>query len=117
MASGVCAVVAIDVRVAGPMTVELTTPDSPQRTIRMFPDYTDTVLWINIPIDYEDTELSGQLGAVLEASEQSYYDSLDSAFVWVSDTAARTFTEEGVRLARWVSAEVGPKFVVKPRVS
>ncbi|WP_426936345.1 hypothetical protein ACQE2J_11265 [Brevibacterium sp. LE-L] len=99
------------------MTVELTTPDSPQRTIRMFPDYTDTVLWINIPIDYEDTELSGQLGAVLEASEQSYYDSLDSAFVWVSDTAARTFTEEGVRLARWVSAEVGPKFVVKPRVS
>lgn len=29
------------------------------------------------------------------------------------ETAARTFTEEGVRLARLVSAEVGPQFIVE----
>jgi hypothetical protein len=45
--------------------------------------------------------------------EQSYYDSLNDEIDWVSDAAARAFTEEGVRLARVVSAEVGPQFVVE----
>lgn len=63
--------------------------------------------------DYEDTGLSGALVAELEAWEQYYYDSLDSDFNWVPETAARTFIEEGVRLARLVSAEVGPQFIVE----
>ena len=89
------------------------TDERPPRTIRMFPDYTGTVLWISMPIEYEDTGLSGGLVAQLEAWEQYYYDSLDSDFNWVPGTAARTFTEEGVRLARLVSAEVGPQFIVE----
>ena len=87
--------------------------DASLRTIRMFPDYADTVLWISMPIDYEDTGLSEWLVAELEAWEQSYYDLLDSDFEWVTATAERTYTEEGVRLARFVAAEVGPQFVVE----
>lgn len=87
--------------------------DASPRTIRMFPDYADTVLWISMPIDYEDTGLSGVLVAELKSWERSYYDSLDSDFEWVTATAERTYTEEGVRLARLVAAEVGPQFVVE----
>lgn len=89
------------------------TDERPPRTIRMFPDYAGTLLWINMPIDCEDIRLSGGLVAELQAWEQSNYDSLDSDFDWVPETAARTFTAEGVRLARLVSAEVGPQFIVE----
>ncbi|MGZ1492050.1 hypothetical protein [Brevibacterium sediminis] len=95
------------------MTEEQMTDERPPRTIRMFPDYAGTVLWISMPIDYEDAGLSGALVAQLEAWEKSYYDSLDSDFNWVPETAARIFAEQGVHLARLVSAEVGPQFVVE----
>ncbi|SMX90625.1 hypothetical protein BI49514_02323 [Brevibacterium iodinum ATCC 49514] len=89
------------------------TDERPPRTIRMFPDYAGTVLWISMPIEYEDTGLSGGLVAELVDWEEFYYDSLDSDFNWVPESAARTFTEEGVRLARLVAAEVGPQFEVE----
>ena len=95
------------------MTDDHIAEEASPRTIRMFPDYADTVLWVREPIAYEDTGLSDALVAELEVWEQSYYDSLDSNFDWVPETAARTFTEEGVRLARWVSAEVGRQFVIE----
>lgn len=89
-------------------------PDErPPRTIRMFPDYACSVLWIRDPINYLKSGLSTGLVAELQAWEQSYYDSLNDEIDWVSDAAARAFTEEGVRLARLVSAEVGPQFVVR----
>lgn len=43
------------------------TGERPPRTIRMFPDYAGTVLWISMPIDCEDTGLSGGLVAELQA--------------------------------------------------
>ncbi|MCU4298189.1 hypothetical protein D3I60_14095 [Brevibacterium permense] len=48
-------------RQAGAIAEEHTTDERPLRTIRMFPDNADTVLWISMPIDYEDTGLSGAL--------------------------------------------------------
>ena len=95
------------------MTENRTTDDGGQRTIRLFPDYADTVLWIREPIDYEDTGLSDELVAGMRAWEQFYYDSLDADFNWVSAEAARTFTEEGTRLAQSVSSEVGSRFLIE----
>ena len=95
------------------MTENCTTDDGGQRTIRLFPDYADTVLWIREPIDYEDTGLSDELVAGMRGWEQFYYDSLDADFNWVSAEAARTFTEEGTRPAQSVSSEVGPRFLIE----
>ena len=95
------------------MTEELTTDEGRLRTIRLFPDYADTVLWVREPIDYQDTELSRRLVSDLQAWEQFYYDSLDADFNWVSTTAVRAYSEEGTRLARRVADEVGPDFVIE----
>ena len=85
----------------------------PLRTIRIFPDYAHTVVWISQPIHYEETGLSAELVAELDAWEQFYYDSLNSDIEWASESAARTFTVEGTRLAGLVSAEVGPGFTIE----
>lgn len=87
--------------------------DASLRTIRMFPDYAHTVLRVGTPILYRDTGLSNDLVAQLKEWEEFYYDSLDSGFSWVPESAARTFTGEGERLARMVAAEVGPQFDVE----
>lgn len=49
-------------------------------TVRMFPDYADTVLWFEGPVDYDLTGLTPDLLHDLTAWEQSYYDSLTSDF-------------------------------------
>lgn len=95
------------------MTDGHTDEGRPLRTIRIFPDYANTVVWISEPIHYEEARLSAGLLAELESWEQSYYDSLNPEFEWVSEAAARAFTEEGTRLAGLVSAEVGPDFSVE----
>ncbi|PCC41507.1 hypothetical protein CIK65_17340 [Brevibacterium aurantiacum] len=82
-------------------------------TVRMFPDYADTVLWIVFPIDYEDTDLSPDLVSQLDAWEQSYYEALDADFNWKSADAARAFTQTGIDLAGQVANELGEEFVVE----
>ncbi|WP_231440721.1 hypothetical protein [Brevibacterium zhoupengii] len=82
-------------------------------TVRMFPDYADTVLWLVFPIDYEDTGLSPDLISQLDAWEQSYYDALDADFDWKSAREARAFTQSGIDLAGQVANELGEEFVVE----
>ena len=95
------------------MTDDHSAEDAAPRTIRMFPDYADTVLWVREPIDCEDTGLSDGLVAELEAWEQFYCDSLDPDFTWVSPAAVRAYNTDGTRLAHRVADEAGPRFVVE----
>ncbi|WP_240372216.1 hypothetical protein [Brevibacterium zhoupengii] len=82
-------------------------------TVRMFPDYADTVLWLVFPIDYEDTGLSPDLIPQLDAWEQSYYEALDTDFDWKSAREARAFTQTGIDLAGQVANELGEEFTVE----
>jgi hypothetical protein len=81
-------------------------------TVRMFPDYADTVLWFDGPVDYDLTGLTPDLLHALTAWEQSYY-SLTSDFDWTSEDAARRFTAEGNLLARRVADEIGDGYDVE----
>jgi hypothetical protein len=82
-------------------------------TVRMFPDYADTVLWFEGPVDYDLTGLTPDLLHDLTAWEQSYYDSLTSDFDWTSEDEARRFTAEGNLLARRVADEIGDGYDVE----
>lgn len=82
-------------------------------TVRMFPDYADTVLWLVFPVDYEDTALSPGLIRELEAWERSYYEALDADFNWKSPEDARAFTKTGIDLAGQVANQLGEEFVVE----
>ncbi|MFJ6416950.1 hypothetical protein [Paeniglutamicibacter sp. NPDC091659] len=75
--------------------------------IRMFPDYADTVLWADGPVDYVDTGLSGGLVEDLLAWEQSFYCGLNSNHAFRSRGVELKFIQEGVRLAKLVSSEIG----------
>ncbi|UVI37752.1 hypothetical protein [Brevibacterium spongiae] len=94
------------------MTDEFTDPDAQYDTIRMFPDYADTVLWFDGPVDYCDTGLTAALVSDLERWEKSFYESRTDDFEFVSRAAGVAHEEEGLRLAERVSAEVGPRFVI-----
>lgn len=82
-------------------------------TVRMFPDYADTVLWLVYPVDYEDTALSPGLIRELEAWERSYYESLDADFNWKSAEDVRAFTKTGIDLAGQVANQLGEEFAVE----
>ena len=96
-------------RYDGAMLPEGATPT----TVRMFPDYADTVLWLVYPVDYEDTDLSPGLIRELEAWERSYYEALDADFNWKSPELARAFTKTGIDLAGRVANELGEEFVIE----
>ncbi len=81
--------------------------------IRMFPDYADTVLWVDGPVDYADTGLSTELVEDLQAWEQSYYDGLNRDYDFRSRGLELKFILEGVRLAKLVSAEIGSGHLVE----
>ncbi|MGO2376636.1 hypothetical protein [Brevibacterium aurantiacum] len=91
----------------------MTDENCPMTTVRMFPDYADTVLWIVFPIDYEDTDLSPDLVSQLDAWEQSYYEALDADFNWKSADAARAFTQTGIDLVGQLANELGEEFTVE----
>ncbi|TSI17669.1 hypothetical protein [Brevibacterium aurantiacum] len=82
-------------------------------TVRMFPDYADTVLWLVYPVDYEDTALSPGLIRELETWERSYYETLDADFNWKSPEDAQAFTKTGIDLAGLVANELGEEFIVE----
>lgn len=82
-------------------------------TVRMFPDYAHTVLWLDGPVDYMDSGLSSELIRVLQEWEQSYYDSLDSDLEWKSPSAARAFTAVGIDIAGRVANELGAEFAIE----
>lgn len=82
-------------------------------TVRIFPDYGDTVLWLVFPVDYEDSGLSAELISQMDAWERSYYQALDADFNWKSAEHARVFTHTGIELAGQVANELGEEYIVE----
>lgn len=82
-------------------------------TVRLFPDYADTVLWFNEPIDYDTAQLSDALTHELSQWEQSYYEGLNQDYEWKSAGLASRFSAEGERLAQRVAEELGDKFEIE----
>lgn len=82
-------------------------------TVRLFPDYADTVLWFNEPIDYDTAKLSGTLTRELSQWERSYYDGLNRDYEWKSAVLARRFGAEGERMAQRVADELGDRFEIE----
>ncbi|MGO4493022.1 hypothetical protein AB4Y86_13180 [Arthrobacter sp. 2YAF22_2] len=82
-------------------------------TVRMFPDYADTVLWFDDPVDYDLAGLTQGLVRDLRVWEQSYYESLTPDLDWKSAELARRFTVEGNRLARRVADELGDGYEIE----
>ena len=83
------------------------------KIVRMFPDYADTVLWINEPIDYSRTCLSDALIEELNAWEQLFYDSLNRDYAFDSPGLEDQFTRAGISLAKKVASEIGSDFIVE----
>ncbi|MGW6171859.1 hypothetical protein ACWF5H_00040 [Arthrobacter sp. NPDC055138] len=82
--------------------------------VRMFPDYADTVLWFDGPVDYAECGLSERLIRDLTRWEQGYYDALVDV-EWRAPELAAQFTEDGIRLAQQVAGELGEDFEVEFR--
>ncbi len=82
--------------------------------VRMFPDYADTVLWFDGPVDYAECGLSERLIRDLRRWEQGYYDALDD-LEWRTPELAARFTKDGTRLAQQVARELGAGFEVEFR--
>ena len=82
--------------------------------VRMFPDYADTVLWFDGPVDYAQCGLSERLIRDLTRWEQGYYDALED-LEWRTPELAAQFTKDGIRLARQVARELGEDFEVEFR--
>ncbi len=100
-------------RYAVGMPGEITDEDARHETIRMFPDYADTVLWFGDgPVEYSDTGLTAALIDDLQRWEQTFYESRNGDLEFVSRAAEAAHAEEGVQLAERVSAEVGPRFAI-----
>jgi hypothetical protein len=100
-------------RYAVGMGGEITDEDAGHATIRMFPDYADTVLWFGDgPVEYSDTGLTAALIDALQRWEQTFYESRNDDLKFVSRAAEASHAEEGVQLAERVSAEVGPRFAI-----
>lgn len=88
--------------------------DSGERgVVRMFPDYANTVVWFNGPVDYEDSGLSPDLVLALEAWEQAHYDGLTSNFTRRPSPLAQSHQAEGDRLAARVADELGSGYEVE----
>ncbi|MGO4147573.1 hypothetical protein AB4Y77_21055 [Paenarthrobacter sp. YAF11_1] len=88
--------------------------EGPQRIIvRLFPDYADTAIWLDGPIDYSLTGLPQGLVHELRDWEQFYYESLTRDFTWKSAERAARYTSEGHRLAQRVADELGDGYEVE----
>ncbi|MGR0160125.1 hypothetical protein [Paenarthrobacter nitroguajacolicus] len=83
--------------------------------MRLFPDYGDTALWLENPIDYSLTGLPESLVKELQSWEQSYYASLTQDLAWKSADLASRYTSEGNRLAQLVADELGDGYEVEFR--
>jgi hypothetical protein len=70
--------------------------------VRMFPDYADSVLWLDGPVDYGESGLSEQLVADLREWEEACYAS-----------PTRRDVQQTQSLARRVAAELGSRFAVE----
>lgn len=82
-------------------------------TLRLFPDYAGTVLWMSGPVDYEASGLTSGLIRALRSWEESYYRSLTPDLQWVSAEAAKRFTTNGVQLARCLADELGEDYQIE----
>lgn len=89
----------------------MTTP----ATVRIFPDYGDTVLWFDGPVDYDVAKLTQALEQELRAWEEFYYQSLTPDFAWKSSELASRYAAEGNRLAQRLADELGEAYEVQFR--
>lgn len=87
--------------------------DTKPELIRMFPDYADTVLWIDGPVDYQDTGLSIGLIEELRTWEQLFYDSINRTHSFISRGLSERFARKGIALAKRVCSEIGSQFVIE----
>ncbi|PRY68342.1 hypothetical protein B0I08_10444 [Glaciihabitans tibetensis] len=85
--------------------------------VRVFPDYAGSVIWFIDPVPYAESQFSAGLAARLVSWEGQYYASLDDDLRWRSLDTLHTFSAEGLELAREVSGEIGPEFLVEYRSS
>jgi hypothetical protein len=84
----------------------------PDDLIRLFSDYSETVIWFDNFTSYEESGLSTELIGDLRAWDESYYAGLEN-YEWRSREAGRTHRREGRRLARHLADEVGADFAVE----
>lgn len=82
-------------------------------TVRLFPDFAGTVLWMGGPVDYEATGLTSRLIGALQTWEELYYLSLTPDLQWVSAEAARRFTAKGEQLAGCLAEELGEGYQIE----
>ncbi|MGJ3191334.1 hypothetical protein FQP90_13445 [Paenarthrobacter nitroguajacolicus] len=81
--------------------------------VRIFPDYADTVLWLDRPVDYELAGLTPSLEQELKDWEQFYYDSLTRDFAWKAPDLPSFYAAEGNRLAQRLADELGDGYEVQ----
>ncbi|MCS3493579.1 hypothetical protein M2368_002591 [Arthrobacter sp. JUb119] len=86
--------------------------ESESRTVRMFPDHADTVLWFPDPVPYDAAGLSPELAADLAGWEELFYEGLDRDYEWNSAELGREFYAQGLLLAQRVADELGNKFII-----
>ena len=91
------------------------TEEEAREIVRLFPDYADTVVWLDGPVDYRLSGLSRRLIEELREWERSYYQSLTPGFDWRSPELAHQFTVDGNHLASRVAEELGDGYEVEFR--
>ncbi|AWB94732.1 hypothetical protein DCE93_02890 [Agromyces badenianii] len=84
-----------------------------EEIIRLFYDYTTTVLWFPYPVAYEESGLSPALIAGLRAWGQLFEDGLDSDFQWRSPELPARVDRERRELAHRLGDELGSAFEVE----
>ena len=85
------------------------------RTVRVFPDYAESVIWFSDPFPYEESRLTTDLVDGLRSWNARYHSGLTDDVRWRSLDTLHTFNRDGLELARRVAAEIGSSFEVEYR--
>ncbi len=101
-------------RIARAIYAPIVASDEIYSLIRLFPDYADTVIWFIVgPLSYEESGVSKTLRQDMEAWESHYYEAMATDLTWRSREDQDYHAEEGRRLAKRLSVEVGRAFEVE----
>lgn len=85
--------------------------------VRLFYDYTDTVVWFPDPVGYDEARLTPDLVEALLAWQRLYDEGLDSDFSWRSADIPERIERELPELARRLGDELGSAFEVEYSLS
>lgn len=84
-----------------------------QEIVRLFYDYTSSVVWFPDPVPYEEARLSESLVASLREWQRLYDEGLDRDFNWRSPDIPERIQRELPELARRLGDELGSEFAVE----